>query len=65
MIYVMMLSDPTSRERELYAVTMWSAAVEMPTRAAVFSGLAMAASSINQPPKLEPTIIYKKAKIVN
>lgn len=34
----------------------------MPTSAAVFSGLAMAASSISQPPILEPTSIYKMAK---
>lgn len=41
---------------------MWSAAVEMPTSAAVFSGLAMAASSMSQPPILEPTRIYKSTK---
>lgn len=53
------IQAPTSSGRELNDVTMWSAAVAMPTSAAVFSGLAMAASSMSQPPILEPTIIYK------
>lgn len=52
-------NPPTSKGRELNDVTMWSAAVEIPTSAAVFSGLAMAASSMSQPPILEPTSIYK------
>ena len=58
-LYETILYIPTSRERELNVLTTWSAAVEMPTSATAFSGLAMAASSMIQPPILEPTSIYK------
>ena len=52
-----MMSSLTSKDIDLKAVTMWSAAVDMPTRAAVFSGLAIAANSMSQPPILDPTMI--------